>query len=381
VTLDALKPVLRFGVGHVGLVAALGLTALGLASIRTAGFEAEYQKQLIFVPIALVAMCTTALIHYRRLADLAGPMAIVTLLMLVVVLFTPARNGAHRWFNLGLLSFQPSELAKIVFILALAKYLRYRENYRTFLGLFVPLAITFVPMSLILIEPNLGTAMLLLPVLFAMLVTAGAKLKHIILIVALGVGAMPAMYPLLEPHQKARIDDVVARMTGDTRHARTISFQGQTATRLVGSGGLVGHPATHAGHLVEYNGLPEAHNDMVFAVVCTRWGLVGGTAVLGLYLLLIISGLVVAALSKDPFARLVAVGVVTVIATQVTVNVGMTIGLLPITGIALPLLSYGGSSLLMNFAMVGLLLNVAARRPLIMARPSFEFDAAPAHPR
>ena len=128
--------------------------------------------------------------------------------------------------------------------------------------------------------------------------------------------------------------------------------------------------------VLRYNRLPEAHNDMIFAVICARWGTLGGLAVIGLYMLLVASALLVAAVHKDPYARLVIVGVTAIIFSQVIVNIGMTIGLVPITGMTLPLVSYGGSSLLVNLAMVGLVLNIAARPAKIMTRPSFEFDAA-----
>jgi rod shape determining protein RodA len=206
-----------------------------------------------------------------------------------------------------------------------------------------------------------------------MMIAAGARLKHIIAIVLIGLILMPAMYPLLKPHQKRRIVAMVSQLTGDTSQRADAAFQGYTAMTLVGAGRLTGHDGPHAEALVRYTRLPEPHNDMVFAVVCTRWGLAGGAVVLVLYLVLLGSGLLAAGLNKDPFARLVAVGVVAVIFTQMTVNIGMTIGLLPITGMTLPFVSYGGSSLLTNFAMVGLILNVAVRRPIIMAEPAFEY--------
>jgi len=243
-------------------------------------------------------------------------------------------------------------------------------------GLIPPLIITFVPMGLIVVEPDLGTAMVFLPVLFAMLLAAGAKIKHLLLIIFLGLSLMPAMYPLLRPHQKARIVSMISQVQGDTRHRDTTGFQSYKAITATGAGQTVGYGRERAQVILKYNALPEAHNDMIFAVICARWGLVGGLLVLGLYMLLIASALIVAALNKDPFARLMIVGMITIIFTQVMVNVGMTVGLLPITGMTLPLISYGGSSLVVNFAMIGLILGAASRRPMIVARPSFEFSSA-----
>ncbi len=382
--LKFLQPFFTANVGWFAVLAALGLTAVGIAAIDTAtatdGLSALAKKQAVFVVVALGGMVLFALVHHRLMVPMAYPLLLVAMVLLVIILLpfmpreiVPVRNGARRWFDLQIALVQPSELAKIAYILALACYLRYRDNFRSLRGLLFPLVATFVPMGLILVEPDLGTAMLLLPIFFAMMIAAGAKLKHIIMIVLIGVMLVPALYPLLRPHQKRRIDAMIAQLAGDASEQDRAGFQGHRARMLVGAGGEVGHTPNYAKALIRFNGLPEPHNDMVFAVICTRWGLAGGAVVMLLYLILLGSGLAAAALNKDPFARLVAVGVVAVIFTQMTVNIGMTIGLLPITGMTLPFVSYGGSSLVTNFAMVGLILNVAVRRPIIMAEPSFEY--------
>ncbi|QNN24284.1 rod shape-determining protein RodA [Planctomycetales bacterium ZRK34] len=387
INFESLKQVLRPNLGHVCVVTALALVIIGLEAIRTAPTPSWYGnialKQAIFTGVALAVMLTVALPHPKVVANAAFGLGLVTLLLLALLLvpgtpesIIPRINGAKRWINFPGLQFQPSELAKIVFVLALARYLRYRENYRTMRGLIPPLLITFVPMGLILVEPDLGTSMIFLPVLFAMLLAAGAKIKHLVLIIVLGVSLMPMMYPLLKPHQKARIVAMIRQVQGDTRLRNTTGFQSYKAITATGAGEVTGYGKDRAEVILKFNALPEAHNDMVFAVICARWGLVGGVIVLGLYLLLIASMLAVAALNKDPFARLMVVGVTTIIFTQVMVNVGMTVGLLPITGMTLPLISYGGSSLVATFVMIGLALGAASRRPTIMSRPSFEFTTA-----
>ena len=370
------------GVGWLPLGAALLLTAIGIRAIQLVD-PAAATKQMIFLPVALAAMLLMVLPHHRRLVDFAYAAFVVFLVLLVVLLLpfmpesiVPVRNGARRWFNLQVadMLMQPSELMKIAYVLALACYLRYRENYRTIPGLLAPLVITFVPMGLILVEPDLGTAMIFLPVLFAMLIAAGAKLRHIAAIVLIGLILMPAMYPLLQPHQKQRIVAMISQVRGETKHRAGIGFQGYKAQTLVGAGRVAGHDRDHARVLVEYNALPEPQNDMIFAVICTRAGLVGGAAVIVLYLVFIGGSLLAAALNRDPFARLVAVGIAAVVLTQMFVNTGMTVGILPITGMTLPFVSYGGSSLVANFLMVGIVLNIAASRPIILGRPTFEFD-------
>jgi cell division protein FtsW (lipid II flippase) len=369
------------------VITALALVVIGLEAIDTAPTPSWYGnitlKQAIFAAVALAVMLTVALPHPKVVSHAAFGLGIVTLLLLALLLapgtpesIIPRINGAKRWINFPGLQFQPSELAKIVFVLALARYLRYRENYRRLRGLIPPLVITFVPMALILVEPDLGTSMIFLPVLFAMLLAAGAKIRHLLLIIVLGLSLMPMMYPLLKPHQKARIVSMISQVQGDTRLRSSTGFQSYKAITTAGAGEVVGYGKQRAEVILRFNALPEAHNDMVFAVICARWGLVGGAMVLGLYLLLIASMLAVAGLNKDPFARLVVVGVATIIFTQVMVNVGMTVGLLPITGMTLPLISYGGSSLVATFVMIGLVLGAASRRPMIMSRPSFEFTTA-----
>lgn len=390
-----LRPLLSPNPGHLTLCAAIGLTLIGLIAIDTAnppqrgadgqaaaGISPFAAKQLVFFIAALVGMVLVLLPHHRLIVPFSYPLLIALLALLVVLLIpgmpgwlVPVRNGARRWFDLQVFLVQPSELTKIAFVLALACYLRFRENYRRFWGLMLPLVMTFVPMSLIVLEPDLGTAMIFLPVFFAMMIAAGAKLKHIVIILVVGLTLMPAMYPLLRPHQKQRIVAMVSQVRGETTHRAGIGFQGYKAMTLVGAGGPAGNPTRHAEDLIRFNRLPEAHNDMIFAVICARWGFLGAAAVVALYLMFFAGGLLGAALNRDPFARLVAVGIVAIVFTQMFVNVGMTIGILPITGMTLPLISYGGSSLMSSYIMVGLILNVAANRPIVMSNPAFEFDS------
>ncbi|MCP3903653.1 MAG: FtsW/RodA/SpoVE family cell cycle protein [Planctomycetes bacterium] len=367
--------------GWLCVAAALGLSLLGVISIATTepGFA---MRQMAFLCVAAIGAVLATAVHYRWLHLLSGPIlvAVIGLLVFVLIPFVPdaivrPRNGARRWINLFIMDFQPSEVAKIAYVIALASYLRYRQNYRRFFGLLLPLVLTFIPLGLVLVEPDLGTAMLFLPTLFAMLVAAGAKLKHLVLITVIGLAAAPMMYPMLRPHQKARINALYFQLKGDDRHARDIGFQGDKAMTLVGAGGVAGVGRDRAANLVVHNKLPEEHNDMVFAVISCRWGAFGAMATWGMFLLLTGGGLLTAAQCKDPFGRLLAVGLVATIFAQMVINTGMTIGVMPITGITLPFVSYGGSSLVSAWLMTGLLLNVGMRRPLYLAKESFEFDS------
>lgn len=387
--------------GWLALGAALGLCAIGIHCIDLARpgagawLASAAGRQLIFVGVGVVCGVLVSVPHYRRFVALAWPIMGVVVAMLVFVLipFVPEylvepRNGARRWINVGVTDFQPSELAKIAFVLVAAGYLRYRDNYRRLLGLVPPALIAFVPMGLILVEPDLGTALLFIPALVAMLVAAGARLKHLITTGGLGLAfgivvagaslvfAADGRYPLLRPHQVDRIAAVVDRFKGDARFVDDRGYQGEQAMTLIGAGGFAGHSAERSRSLIRYSSLPEGHNDMIFAVVVNRFGFVGALGVLGLYMVFFLGALTTAALCKDPFGRLVVVGLAAMLATQLTINIAMNLGLAPITGMTLPFVSAGGSSMVTGFVMVGLIWNIAMRRAPILWRRSFEYDHA-----
>lgn len=373
--------------GWICVGSAIALTALGIWCIDlTSGVGADgigrfALRQLLFLPVGLLAAAFVATPHYRWIGRLTPALVLMTLLMLAFVLFPLApewlvkpKNGARRWINLGVADFQPSEIAKIVYVLMLARYLRFRKNYRRLRGLIPPLALTFLPMALIVVEPDLGTALLFLPTFFAMLVAAGAKLKHLALLVLCAMILAPAMYPILQPHQRARIHAMWNQIRGDRQQADSINYQGFQAITLVGAGGVDGLGAEKSRAIIDFNNLPEDHNDMIFAVIGNRFGLIGGAATIGLYLVWIGGALWCAGACKDPFGRLVIVGLTSMIGAQAIINIAMTIGLAPITGMTLPFVSYGGSSLVVAFMMTGLIVNVAMRRPAFLARQSFEFS-------
>jgi cell division protein FtsW (lipid II flippase) len=352
----------------LSLAAAILLSILGILAIGTTRPD-HAARQLIFLLIGIAAGAAVALPHYRiyRKAIVGLALLSLGLLAFVLVPFVPEsivrpRNGARAWIALGPVDFQPSELAKTAYILALAAWLSSTRSHRTWKGFCAILLATCVPAGLIILEPDLGSAILFAPTMLAMLMAAGARKRHLLATVLLAAAMVPIAYAfLLKPYQRARIDSIIAQIAGDTRFERREGFQGWRAMRLVGSGGLTGVGESHARALVRFNGLPEEHNDMIFAVVCVRWGILGGALVWAAFLLFALGGLLVAAIHRDPFARLVSVGLVAVAFTQMTINTGMTIGLLPITGITLPFVSYGGSSLVASWIGVGLLVGIGLR--------------------
>jgi cell division protein FtsW (lipid II flippase) len=402
------RALLRPNPAWYGVGAALGLTLLGVNAIDTVagvgsvGSDVAHKQGWLWLPAALIMMVAMVIPHPRYLGHVSYLLFAATLAVLAYMVIpgaprVPTINGARAWLDLGFMNFQPAELAKLTFIMSLAWYLRYRRGYRTLKGLLIPFLIMFVPVGLILKQPDLGSALVFAPTLFIMLLAAGAKLRHMFALLAIGVvvlaliitvvvidpphergitgkGKLPGWTHVLASHQEKRI----AALIWPKRYENREAFQQITATRLAGAGGIVGVGKERATTLVRYNRLPEPHNDMIFAVIVCRWGLLGGLVTLGLYLVLISSFLLAAARSKDPFARLCLVGFGGMIFTQASINIGVTVGILPVTGITLPMISYGGSSLLFTFAMVGMLINFASRRPQKLARPSFEFDNADA---
>lgn len=378
--------------GWLALGAAVALAMIGIAAIGTA--EPRYAPaQLRWLPIALCAagVCMLPQPRWVGLVSyplLGGVVAVLGAMLLPIMprWLVPVRNGATCWINLQYMMFQPSEAAKIAFVLALAWYLRYGDGYRTVRGLLGPLGMMAVPMGLILVEPDLGTAILFVPTLGVMLVAAGARLRHLgamvglaLLAVVLNVAAvyvLPDSMQVLKPHQRQRIVALISQIQGDDRYAKDIGYQQDKAMTLVGSGGVSGYGQQRSPTIVRFNKLPEDHNDMIFAVIVNRWGLLGGLGTIGLYLVFVISLLMVAGRSRDAFSRLATVGFAGCIGSQAGINIAIALGLLPVTGITLPFVSYGGSSLVATFAMVGLVLNFGSRRPSALNWPSFEFDDA-----
>lgn len=369
-----------------GGLSLLGIYAIDIATSATApegimSLRGSPLKQVIYVAVGVLAGVMIAVPHYRIIRYLAWPAMAVTLGVLVFLLIpivprwlVSPQNGARGWITLGPVNIQPAELAKIVYVLCVADYMRYRKEHRRFLGLLPPAVITFVPIALITLQPDLGTAMLFVPSLFAMLVAAGARLRHLTLVVVLAALAAPASYPILMPHQKARIRGLMMAFRGDTQGDEDINYQRTRAQAITGAGGLTGVSDGKARALVNFNVLPEPETDMILAVIVNRFGLFGGLAVLAMYLAWVAGALATAAFCRDAFGRLVVVGCAAIIVAQVMVNMGMTLGIVPIIGITLPFLSFGGSSMVTVWLMTGLVVNIAMRRPMPPFRDSFEYE-------
>jgi cell division protein FtsW (lipid II flippase) len=360
-------------VGCAIALIALGLLGIARVETLTGGNGRFFQQQAAYAVLAVLAMVAVSLTNYRVLGRYSYLFFGVTILLLVAVYLFPAVNRAHRWIRLGPLGLQPSELAKIMFILAMAKYLMYRENYRRFRGLAAPLAITLVPVLLILKEPDLGTSLVFLPVLFAMLFAAGARRRDLWGVVLLGIAVLPVLWMQMSVEQKSRITALLDQPPPGQRPSDT-AYHLYQAKQMRAMGGVWGSSVT--GSLSDdpaaYR-LPEAQSDFIICVLGDRFGLPGLALVFAIYTLFVWRGLAIAVATREPFGRLLAVGISALFAVEVVIHTGMSVGLLPITGISLPLVSHGGSGLLSHAIAVGLLLNVGLRPGYEMVNEPFRY--------
>jgi len=348
---------------------------LGIARVDelTEGSGRFFRQQVAYAAIALVAMLLATIPNYRVLCQFSYALFLLSIGLLVVVYFCPPINGVHRWIRLGPIGIQPSELAKVAFVLALARYLMYRDNFRRLRGLAAPLALTLLPVLLILKEPDLGTALVLLPILFAMLFAAGAKRIDLACVVLAGMLVLPFLWTQMNLDQKSRITALMDQPTPDQRPSDD-AYQLHQAKRMRALGGVWG--SFFAGQptddLAAYH-LPEARSDFIFCVLGERFGLPGTALVLGLFAVLVWRALAIASETREPFGRLLATGVAALFAVEVLINTGMNVGLLPVTGLSLPLVSHGGSGLLAHAMALGLILNVGLRPGYEMANEPFRY--------
>ena len=371
------------------LAAVAVLVTVGVISISAVD-PGGGRRQLVFLAIALAAMFILQAMDYRRVGRLAWPfflggLALVLYTVLGSVLGgvpgVTIRNGAYNWIDFGPANLQPAELLKIGFVLVMARYLRYRKNYRTLGGLIPPFLLAGVPVALILKQPDLGTALVFIPVLFVMLYVAGARLRHLAAVVGLGLLACPLLWlsgtnlPLfrhgpefVKGYQRER---VYAMFNNDEQTLQETGFQQHNALIAFGSGGMFGKGA---GVVPVGSKVPESQNDMVFAVVGEQFGFTGAFAVVFCYAVLFATGAEIASNTREPFGRLVALGMVALLAGQTFLNLAVATKLMPVTGVTLPFISSGGSSLIASFMAVGLLLNVARNKPFVMANDSFEYE-------
>lgn len=372
-TAELLRRIPWLVVGCAVALFAIGLTGISRAAELNGGHDL-FAKQINWALISIPALALALAVPYRTWKPVSHFLFLGSLPLLIVVLFMEKRNGARCWIHIGSCAIQPSEVVKVTYILVLAQYLMYRDNFRRITGLIAPFVITLIPLTLILMEPDLGSALLFVPVLFAMLFAAGTRLKHLLFVVMLGVMFSPFFWLKMSTEQKSRVRALFTQVDHgpNPRGDRWHQHQSKTVLAL---GGMKG--SEFSGSRFDDPQIYQmfgSHNDFVFCYVGERWGFIGAAVTLLLYLTLITLGLQIAAKTQEPFGRLIAVGIVTLWGTQTIINTGMTVGLLPVVGISLPLMSSGGSNLLMSAVALGLLLNVGARPGYEVTGEPFRFS-------
>ena len=345
------------------LVSALLLAGLGLATVHSASAELPIDylpRQAVWVGIGLAVMAIAFFVDYHLLVDLSLPLYLVACALLVVVdLAGAVRSGAQSWLAIGSFAFQPAELAKLATALFLTRYLA--EINRRVLSLkdiALSGVIAAVPMGLIAVQPDLGTAAMFVPMVAGMLLVGGVRMKLWVAgVVALVVLAGAVWLFGMQPYQRERV------MTYFEPSADPLGagYQVRQSKIAVGSGQLTGR-GYGQGTQSQLRFLPARHTDFVFAVLAEEWGFLGVLGALGLYAVFIVNGARVAIRARDREGILLVVGVLSFISFHVLYNTAMVVGLVPITGIPLPFLSYGGSFTLLNFAATGLILSVDVRR-------------------
>jgi rod shape determining protein RodA len=344
------------------LVAVLALTAIGVAMIfsTTGGASREYWTQIYAIGLGLVAMVVCLSVDYRSLVDKAHWVYLALLVALLIVLFFGAvRGGSRRWLDLGVFNLQPSEFVKAGVALVLAKLLgESRRNELSNQDLFLATVLTLVPLVLIARQPDLGTAVTLLPVLGAAVFAAGLSTRYVMIGALVALVLAPIGWTFaLEDYQKSRI----VTFLDPEQDPRGAGYQQIQARITVGSGGVLGKGFMQ-GTQGPLRFLPVAHNDFIFSVLAEEQGFAGVVVALALYLFVIMRSLDAARLSKDRVGTFLVLGVLASFTFQVVYNITMSAGLAPVKGLTLPLMSYGGSSMIATLAGFGLILGVKMRR-------------------
>jgi len=350
------------------VAALIALMAIGVASIYSAKWDFVHQRagrefwtQLYAVGISLVVFLICLVIDYRTLSQRSLILyGALLALLLYVTFFGSVKNGSRRWIDLGPVNLQPSEFARIVVALTLAAYFSGVQRVgRSVREMAIGAAFLSVPLFLILKQPDFGTAATLVPVLAGMLFVGGLRMKWIVIALTAAVVLSPVAWKfVLKDYQKARVEAFLH----PELDPRGDSYQQLQATITVGSGGLFGKGFGNATQAGGYGFLPEAHNDFVFSGLAEEHGFVGVLTALGLYLFVIMRSLDAAKLAKDRLGALLVIGILSGFTFQVVYNITMSAGLAPVKGLTLPLMSYGGSSLMATLAGFGLILNVRMRR-------------------
>jgi len=346
----------------------MAIAVAGLFFLYSATFEpgkSSYEihnlviRQCIWIGVGFLVLFSVAHMDYIRVLDFSYLAYFINLLMLAyLLLFGGERYGAKRWIDVGFFSLQPSEFVKITMIFALSTFLGQRRDRAGSLDNFIYAMLVVAPaFILIFLQPDLGTALILVPILFAILLVSGENIKYMIVTFLAGIASMPIAWHFLKGYQRNRLM-VFINPNADPLGSGYTIIQSKIA---IGSGGLTGKGWLN-GTQNYLKFLPEKHTDFIFSTIGEEWGFIGALALVGLFSFVIARGVRIISETDDVYGKAIATGIVTLLSFQVLVNISMTIGLMPVVGIPLPLISYGGSNVLATLIGIGLLLSVSRRR-------------------
>jgi cell division protein FtsW len=341
-----------------GLVMVFSASAI-LAERKYGGALFFFKRQLLWTLLGLGTMWFFSRTNYNRLKEWVWPAFFMTAVVLIGALFAPARENVHRWLPLGPFTFQPSEVAKYTAVLFLAYYLdrKHSKTASPIRGLLVPAGVVSGLLPLIALEPDLGTPILIFTVTIMVIWVGGGKLPY--LFGALACSLPVVVYEIItRPYRLKRLVHYIGMLQGSSE----ASYQLEQALLAVGSGGWLGKGIGASQLKLMY--LPTPHTDFIFPVICEELGLVGAVTLLGLFAALLLRGMRVAKTAPNLFGSLLATGITLTITLQAFINACMSVGLLPTKGMPMPLISYGGSSLLVTMAAAGVLLNISRQSSL-----------------
>jgi rod shape determining protein RodA len=350
------------------------ITFIGILSIYSSTYQKEdrslqliYQRQIFWLILGLALFMLVANFNYRRLWDSTYFLyALAIFLLFLVFMLGIIRLGAQRWLKIIWFNFQPSELAKLIIIIFLARYFSTKSvddvslktsRFGILRGIILPFIFVSIPVALIIEQPDLGSSLIILFIFISMLYLSGVRAAYLISFLIIGCLSLPMLWHFLRDYQRERLL-VFLNPNIDPLGAGYTVIQSKIA---IGSGGFFGK-GWLAGTQSQLRFLPEAHTDFIFATFAEEWGLLGSMALLFLYYLLIRQGIRIALRTHDYFGRLLAFGISLLFASQVFINIAMNLGLAPVVGLPLPLMSYGGSSIFVTFIALGILVNIDKTR-------------------
>lgn len=350
--------------GVTVLLVSLGVMVLYATTFKAAGLTAPVaaRNQIIFTLLGLVGLTGAAMIDYRVWAKFT-PLLYSAMLLLLAFVTVAGKSalGATRWINLGFFQFQPSELAKLIIVVVLAKLLaNHYDDLERPRYLLMSFGYALAPTLLVLAQPDLGTAIIIMAVWLTMVLSSRIRRAHVAALVAAGLAFLPVGLRFLKSYQRDRL----LTFFNPTADPLGTGYNVVQSTIAVGSGQLFGRGLA-SGSQSQLNFLPSQHTDFIFAVLAEKLGFVGSVLLLVLFGVLLTRGLVIAYRARDRFGFFLAIGLVAMFLFHIVVNIGMNLGIMPVTGIPLPFISYGGTNLLIGLIAIGLLESVAIRHKKI----------------